>query len=41
MKYKGTVSVNLSDLPCKKDNGRFTTVPLNLSVFVELKDMGV
>ena len=41
MKYKGTVSVNLSDLPCKKDNGRFTTASLNLSVFVELKDMCV
>ena len=26
--FKGTVSVMLSELPCKDDNARFTTVPL-------------
>ena len=25
--FKGTVSVMLSELPCKDDNARFTTVP--------------
>ena len=27
--FKGTVSVFSSDPPCKDDNSRFTTVPLN------------
>ena len=36
---KGTVSVILSDLPCKNGNARFTTVPLKPNLIKNVEDI--
>jgi len=41
LKPKGTVCKILGDSPCKADNARFTTIPLNLYLNNNVKDIVV